>query len=242
MDPIDEIARAQTAQLVDEDGDAIELDLERGLSDAGVDAFEDELGVALPGELRDLLAYTTGFSGVLDSVDFTGRSYDVQVAEIFPAGLPIAGDGFGNFWVADLTPQRRDVVAVFFACHDPAVILLQSPSIGHFLHEVFRTYVPPHASLVNDVHADRLFDVWRENPGVLARADALIGGDGALQDFAATLDDDFEIVDLRSAEIGMGFSWGRHGPRTEVRRHGHELLFAYRRAPRTRRGLRGLRR
>jgi cell wall assembly regulator SMI1 len=151
MDPINEIARAQTAELVDEDGDAIELDLERGLSDAGVDAFEEELGVALPGELRDLLAYATGFSGVLDSVDFTGRGYDVELAEIFPSGLPIAGDGFGNFWVADLTPQPRDVVAVFFACHDPAVILLQSPSIGHFLHEVFRTYVPPHASLVNDV-------------------------------------------------------------------------------------------
>jgi hypothetical protein len=27
----------------------------------------------------------------------------------------------------------------------------------------------------------------------------------------------------------MGFSWGRYGPRTELRRHGHELLFAYRR-------------
>ena len=25
----------------------------------------------------------------------------------------------------------------------------------------------------------------------------------------------------------MGFSWGRHGPRTELRRHGYERLFAY---------------
>jgi hypothetical protein len=49
---------------------------------------------------------------------------------------------------------------------------------------------------------------------------------------AAPEHDDFEIVDLRHADIGMGFSWGRHGPRTEVRRHGHELLFAYRPPPR----------
>lgn len=25
----------------------------------------------------------------------------------------------------------------------------------------------------------------------------------------------------------LGFSWGRHGPRTEVRRHGDERVFAY---------------
>jgi len=232
MDPIDEITRAQAAELVDEDGDPVELDLQRGLADAGIDAFECEIGVPLTGELRDLLTYTTGIDGLLGSVDFTGRDHDVEIAEIFPSGLPIAGDGFGNFWVVDLTPERRAVAPVFFAGHDPPVILLQSPTIGHFMHEVFRMYEPPHASLATDVHEDRLFDVWRENPGVLSHAQALNSDDAKLADFAAALDDDFEIVDLRSAEIGMGFSWGRHGPKTEVRRHGYELLFAYRRPPR----------
>jgi len=232
MDPIEEITRAQATDLVDEDGDEVEIALDLGLASDGIEALEDEIGVALPGELRDLLSYTTGIDGVLGSVDFTGRGFDVEIAEIFPWGLPIAGDGFGNFWVVDLTPDRREVAPVFFGCHDPPVILLQSPSVGHFLHEMFKAYVPPHASLVNDVHADRVFDVWQENPGVLERADALTSGDRALRDFAATLDDDFAIVDLRSAEIGMGLSWGRYGPRTELRRHGHELLFAYRRPQR----------
>lgn len=235
MDPIEEITRAQAIDLVDEDGDGVEFELDLGLASDGIEALEDEIGVTLPGELRDLLSYTTGIDGLLGSVDFTGRSFDVEIAGIFPWGLPIAGDGLGNFWVVDLTPDRRAVAPVFFGCHDPPVILVQSPSVGHFLHEVFRMHVPPHASLVNDVHEDRLFDVWRENPGVLAHADALTSGDQALADFAATLDDDFEIVDLRFAEVGMGFSWGRHGPRTELRRHGHELLFAYRR-PRPRGG------
>jgi len=45
--------------------------------------------------------------------------------------------------------------------------------------------------------------------------------------FAAELDDRFRFVDLRSPPVGMGFSWGRHGPRTELRRHGIERLFAY---------------
>ena len=107
------------------------------------------------------------------------------------------------------------------------MVLYQGPSIGHFLHEAFRMLVPPHASLVDDVHEDRLFRVYRENPGVIEREDALRSDDEALAAFAATLDDDFQIIDLRDVPIGMGFSWGRYGPRTELRRHGHELLFAY---------------
>jgi hypothetical protein len=85
---------------------------------------------------------------------------------------------------------------------------------------------PPHASAVDDVHEDRLFNVWRENPGRLDHAAAL-AGDEPMRAFAAELDDRFTFIDLRSPPVGMGFSWGRYGPRTDVRRHGHERLFAY---------------
>jgi hypothetical protein len=115
---------------------------------------------------------------------------------------------------------------VFFACHDPPVILYQSPSIGDFLDEAFRMLVPPRASAVDDVHEDRLFNVWRDNPGTLDHSAAL-AGDERLRAFAMELDDRFTFVDLRSSPVGMGFSWGRHGPRTDVRRFGHEPLFAY---------------
>jgi len=73
---------------------------------------------------------------------------------------------------------------------------------------------------------DRLFDVWRNNPGTIERSAAL-AVDERLSAFAAELDDRFTFVDLRSPPVGMGFSWGRYGPRTDVRRHGHEALFAY---------------
>ena len=146
--------------------------------------------------------------------------------ETFPSGLPIAGDGFGNFWVLDLTLDDVETAPVFFVCHDPPVILYQSPDIGDFLYEAFRMLVPPHASAVDDVHEDRLFNVWRNNPGTLERSTAL-ASDERLSAFAAELDDSFTFVDLRSSPVGMGFSWGRYGPRTDVRRHGDERLFAY---------------
>lgn len=241
MDPVDEIARAQSIELVDEDGAAVTLTVAPGLQAREIEAVEAEVGVALPRELRDLLGETAGVRGILESIDFTGRSVGgFELAEVFPWGLAIADDGFGNAWVLDLTPEERDLARVFFACHDAPVILYQSPSIGHFLHEVFKLYVPPHASLVDDVHEDRLFDVWGTNPGVLTPSAALGAGDEVLGEFATTLDDDFELVDLRAAPVGMGFSWGRYGPRTELRRHRYHRVFAYRRPPRPPHLLRGL--
>jgi hypothetical protein len=46
--------------------------------------------------------------------------------------------------------------------------------------------------------------------------------------FGATLDATFGVV-LRKAEVGFGFSWGRHGPRTVIRRAGELPIFADRR-------------
>src|SRR6185436_441965 len=97
-----------------------------------------------------------------------------------PSGLPVAHDGFGNFWVLDLTPDDTAAAPVFYFSHDAPVVLYQGPGLGDFLHETFRLSIPPHASLVDDVHEDRLFRVWRENPAEIDYAAAL-EGDGELR-------------------------------------------------------------
>jgi hypothetical protein len=233
MDPLEAIRRAQATRLLDEDGGEVEFELAPALPPADIERLADDIGVPLSRELRALLERTAGIDGgPLELIDFTGRSLSFGAPETFPSGLPIAGDGFGNFWVLDLTPADVETAPVFFACHDPPVILYQSPDIGDFLHEAFRMLVPPHASAVDDVHEDRLFNVWRDNPETLEHSAAL-ASDENLSAFAAELDDRFTFVDLRSSPVGMGFSWGRYGPRTNVRRHGYERLFAYARPEKT---------
>ena len=93
--------------------------------------------------------------------------------------------------------------------------------------------MPPHKSLVNDVHEDRLFDVWRKNPDVIDQPTAAASSDAALRAFASELPAHFQIVDLRKANPGMGFSWGRYGPRTELRRHDFARIFGYANPPKT---------
>ncbi len=227
MTAIEEITNAQKAALVDEDGEPVRFELAPALEADQIDSLEKDAGQPLPEELKLLLSFCSGIDGVLDGIDFTGRDMAFEQIEVFPHGLPIASDGFGNFWVLDLTPNTVKTAPVFFACHDAPVILYQSSDIASFLSEVFRMRTPPHKSLVDDVHEDRLFDVWRKNPGVIDQSAAAASPDSALRAFASALDVHFQIVDLRSASPGMGFSWGRYGPRTEVRRHGYDRIFGY---------------
>ena len=112
-------------------------------------------------------------------------------------------------------------------------MLLQAATVSQFVSEVFKTYIPPHQSLIGDVHDDRLFAVWRKNPGVIPHADAVTSPDPDLRAFATGLDPAFEVIDLRGVPIGMGFAWGRYGPRTDVRRFGSQPIFAYRRPEKT---------
>ncbi|MBL8219663.1 MAG: SMI1/KNR4 family protein [Bryobacterales bacterium] len=227
-----EIIQAALEQnLIDEDGNPVQARLLPGLTRDEVDAFGRSLPVPPSEDVRGLLAYCSGIEGTLEQIDFTGRSLRDSLGPDFlmPCGFPIARDGFGNFWAVDLQPGSIDWGPIYYCCHDAPVMLLQAATIQEFVIEVFKMYTPPHKSLVEDVHEDRLFEVWRRNPGVIPHASALASPDPDIQTFALDLDPSFELIDLRNAQVGMGFSWGRYGPYTEVKRFVTRPIFAYRR-------------
>jgi hypothetical protein len=226
MDAVQRLQAAVGSRLVDEDGDEVVVDLRPPVPDAEVAALQAGYPVPLPAELLQLLAVTRGTDALLD-LDLTGRAHSVDTAELMPAGLPIAADGSGNFWVLDITPDTAEVAPVFFHCHDAPVLLYQAPDLATFLDEVVKKYVPPHASLVDDVREDRLYDVWRTRPGAMPQVAALSSPDLALREFAESLDPAWTIVDLRHRQPGMGVAWGCHGPRTRLARHGWERIFGY---------------
>ncbi|MHC4997250.1 MAG: SMI1/KNR4 family protein, partial [Planctomycetota bacterium] len=107
--------------------------------------------------------------------------------DLFPHGVPIASDGWGNFWVVDLTPDSSEFGPVWFACHDAPVILYQSDNLSEFLIELFKLCHPPYKSLVDDVHEDRIRNVWRTNPGVLDHESCMQSSDKTLCEFALAL-------------------------------------------------------
>jgi len=64
-------------------------------------------------------------------------------------------------------PDSKEFGPIWYASHDAPVILYQSADLGEFLFELFKMCQPPYKSLVDDVHEDRIRDVWNTNPGVL---------------------------------------------------------------------------
>jgi hypothetical protein len=227
MTPLEIIRQAQANTLVDEAGHIVTFELLPGLSRSELREFERQLPCHIPPEIAALLSACRGFCGTVEQVDFTGRDLMFEFDPAFPCGLPIAADGYGNFWVVDLHPHTVRWGPIYFACHDPPVILYQADSLEQYLAELFRKFKPPHQSLVDDVHEDRLAHVWQTNPGVLSYEQCLRSRDPILSAFARELDDSFHVIDLRRAKPGDGFCWGRYGPRTVVRRFGTHAVFAY---------------
>jgi hypothetical protein len=228
MIPADLIREACSKPLTTGDGDDDPIHLEAPLSEAEIDSFEATLPCPLPAEIRDLLRYCRGFygGGGLDSVDFTGGC-PFEAKHVFPYGLPIAADGCGNFWVVDVLPDSNVWGPIYYACHDPPVIVYQSSSLENFLTEYFKMGTPPHRSLISDVSEEHSFHIWSKNPDVRSREECAADSDPEISSFAQQLEPSFQIVDLRNAKVGSGFSWGRYGPNTAIRRHSTAPIFAY---------------
>ncbi len=171
--------------------------------------------VPLPEELVRLMSATSGVESLRD-LDLTGDRHNVEAGELLPAGHPIAADGFGNFWLLDLTPDTTETAPVFFLSHDPPVLVYQAPDLSTFL-----------AQALEGAPGDEAHVVWRTSPGAQPFEAATRSGDQALRDFAGSLGAAWTFVDLRHRTMGDGVAWGRHGPRTLLARHGWERIFAY---------------
>lgn len=227
MTPLEIIRQAQADTLIDEDGQVVDLELLPGLSHTELRDFARRVPCPVPQEIEELLSACRGFYGTIEQVDFSGIDLGFAFEAAFPFGLAFAADGFGNFWVVDLHPHTAKWGPIYFACHDAPVILYQADTVEEFLSELFKMFKPPHESLIDDVHEDRLARVWQTNPGVLSYEQCLQSDDPILSAFTRELDDSFQVIDLRQAKPGDGFSWGRYGPRTVVKRYGAHAVFAY---------------
>jgi hypothetical protein len=223
-----ELLRAASGRrVVDEDGNESVITLLPPLSADELATLERRIPCALPPDARELLSFARSFDGgPLESLDFAGDG-EPMMEEAFPCALPIAHDGFGNYWVVDLVSDSSAWGPIFFLCHDPAVVIYQCADVATFIADVLRMAEPPYAGPIDDVHERHATEMWRTNTGAVARDEAVRSSEPVVRDFAEQLTSDYFIVDLRNARTGDGFSWGRFGPQTVVCRAGEARIFAY---------------
>jgi hypothetical protein len=238
MNPIVELLRrSERTVFINEDGIEDRFVLMPPLEEPELAAFEASLPCPLPGDIGEVLRFARGFDGILGGVSFADPSAAFGMKEIFPHPVTLAGDGFGNFWVVDLPRESRSWGPIFYASHDAPVIVYQTDSLLHFVEEVICFGNKPWKGEIDDVH-ERLSDgIWRENPGLLTFAQCIQSDDSEIRVFAESLDETWEFIDLRKPKLGDGFSWGRYGPKTAIRRFREERIFADQRKSAARRFL-----
>ncbi len=204
------------------------------LNEQKLSAFEASLPCPLPDEMRELLQCASGLEGTACRLSSRFEIEEIRLAgsnglgpdDLFPRGKELAVDGCGNSWGVDLTSESKTFAPIFFACHDPPVILYQTDSLLHFIREVVRGSSPPWKSEIADVRGSLAGRIWHENPCALSHSQCLATGDHELKAFAQSLDETWEFIDLRDPKLGDGYSWGRYGSSTENRRYGNKRIFA----------------
>jgi hypothetical protein len=232
--------------LVNEDGIKSELKLLPPLSAEELAALPAKIPCAIPDDIQEVLRFARGFDGTwLDAVEFVPSRFDFDMGfgmeQIFPHALPLTHDGAGNYWVIDLTKESKSWGPIFYACHDAPVLVYQTDSLLHFVQEVIREANKPWKSEVQDVWGPLSNLIWAENPGALSFWHCIKSPDQEIRTFAESLDENWQFIDLRNPVLGDGFSWGRYGPKTQVKRFGEKRLFAYQKKTMGRRFLEVLR-
>ena len=235
MNPIIEfLEKAKGTVIVAPGGGETTLTLQPALSEQELLAFERTLPCTLTEEMRELLRYARGFDGVACRIGSRFAVEEIRFAdvdgfgleEVFPHGKELAVDGCGNSWVFDLTSESKTFAPVFFSCHDPPVVVFQADNLLHFIQEVVRGSRPPWQSDIADMYDNLSTRIWCENPCVMSRSQSLATGDSELKAFAESLDETWELIDLRNAKSGDGYSWGRYGARTINKRYSQKRIFA----------------
>ncbi len=216
------------------------VDLLPGLSEAELEKFARSLPAPLPARIRELLAWTSGFDipggegrgpsggGSFGSVRFTAYN-DWGCEFLLPHAVVLNGDECGDSWAVEVDPETGEWHNVWFACHDPPVLVYHRATLAEYIDAVLdgprsEERASGRRGIAGEAE-ERAMQVWR-NRGKLPRAGSLrASGDPVLREFAAALDERALVADLREAPLGNGFSWASLADARPVKRAGTRLLF-----------------
>jgi len=225
MDTIEIIKKLKVSTFTDEDGESYTLDFKPGLTESELDALKVKFpSGTIAEELLEILRETKGWEGYgletcyFDSIDEFGFT------ELIPHSITLGHDGFGNFWVLDID-ENGDLRKVYFACHDPAVLVIYCDTLNEFFQTLAEFYRDPGNSYLNNVHDRVVMDIWSTNSSVVDISDFKKSNEGFSSFLSEFSDGDWAVADLRTGTRKSGFAWGKFGSNQFTRRHPKELIW-----------------
>ncbi|NML20453.1 SMI1/KNR4 family protein [Pseudoflavitalea sp. G-6-1-2] len=229
MTPLDQFKIFAGKEYQNEDGESHRVKVEPGFTE---DEIEDLAQIfpemRIPDDIMELMKYASGFKfDFFEPFSFNTIGW-FGLENIFPAQVQLTGDGLGNFWIIDIK-QNGDWGEVFFACHDPAVMVKQADNLTEFLQQL-QEYGEKHEhSVFHRIYEEERFNAWEQpDAGLIDLEVARNSNDPALKQFSLILPEGCKIADLRKESNGSGFYWGIRGfDLDNVIRNNDELLWAF---------------
>jgi hypothetical protein len=225
MTNIEIIKRLKTSTFVDEDGENYSLDFKPGLTEDELKLLKTKFPASrIADELLEILRETKGWEGYgletayFDSIDEFGFT------ELIPHSITLGHDGFGNCWVLEVK-DNGDLGKIYYACHDPAVLVIYCDTLNEFFKSLEEFYKNPSDNYLNDVHEKVVMDIWSNYPNTVDIADFRKGNNDLSLFLNEFTDDNWVVADLRQKTKKDGFAWGRLGPNQFTRRHPKELVW-----------------
>ncbi|MBN8652209.1 MAG: hypothetical protein J0L67_12315 [Cytophagales bacterium] len=225
MTTIEIIRKLKSSTFLNEDGESYSLDFKLGLTNDELEFLKTKFpSNRIANELEEILRETKGWEGYgletayFDSIDEFGFT------ELISHSVTLGHDGFGNVWVLEIK-DNGDLGKIFYACHDPAVLVIYCNTLNEFFESLVEFFQKPVDNYLNDVHEKMVTDIWSTNPNTYEITD-FRNSNGDLVSFLNLFEgDNWIVADLRNKKNRDGFAWGRFGSNQFTKRHPSELVW-----------------
>lgn len=211
MSPLQALKELLNDRFQSEDGKEVRATALKGLTMAEIEELRKLLpGKGMPDEIVELLRFSSGFKyDFFDEVSFINAD-TFNLEAFFPNVVELAGDGAGNFWLLDVD-YAGNWGSVYYACHEPAVIMKQAESLTDFIKQIHDWAKQGDNALFFQLYEHATGKIGKlRNGGFINTETAKASNDPVLRAFAATLPSEYLVADLRNKPIGSGFAWGKY--------------------------------
>lgn len=216
MTPTQQLNSILSNNYENEDGDQFKIELLAGLNDSEIFELKAKLpNNHLPNDIEELLRLCKGFYfESFDEVNFDSFG-DFGFESLFPNSIELAGDGFGNFWILDIS-HEGDWKSVYYVSHDPPVVVKQADNLSQFIRQIDEYGKDQINSVIHEVHEIVVFEIWNSNNDLKLKSK---------KESETHYTIELYIADLKQKGIKTGFSWGKFNAMNTIKRPTDEPIW-----------------
>lgn len=225
MTNLEIIQEIKQSTFTDEDGEQYQLEFQSPVSEEEIEHLRKRFpNHTIADEIVQILKVTRGWDGFGPEMVYFDAIDQFGFTELSPHSITLGHDGFGNNWILDIS-ANGNLGKVFFACHDPAVFMINSQNVNQYLNHLLEFYKTPSNSHLTTIEDQTVIEAWRNNTNLISKNDFQKMNPGLSAFLNRFEGEDWSVADLRKGNNKEGFPWGKLGPNQLTKRHPTELIW-----------------